>query len=62
MSIYDKDESGNIDFREFLRMLFEKPYERDSSEDLKRVFAEIDADNKGYINEQDLADLAVELK
>ena len=31
MAVYDKDESGNIDFREFLRMIFEKPYERDTS-------------------------------
>jgi Ca2+-binding EF-hand superfamily protein len=62
MAIYDKDESGNIDFKEFLRMVFEKPYERDSSEDLKRVFGEIDADSKGFIGEEDLADLASELK
>nr|VVW87152.1 unnamed protein product [Nymphaea colorata] len=62
MALYDKDESGNIDFKEFLRMLFERPYERDSSEDLKRVFGEIDAENKGFISEDDLADLAIELK
>ncbi len=43
-------------------MVFEKPYERDSSEELKRVFGEIDADNKGFISEEDLADLASELK
>ena len=62
MALYDKDESGNIDFKEFLRMVFERPYERDSSEDLKRVFGEIDADSKGFISEDDLLDLAAELK
>ena len=30
MALYDKDESGNIDFKEFLRMDFEKPFERES--------------------------------
>lgn len=43
MAVYDKDESGNIDFREFIRMIFEKPYERDSTEDIKKVFNEIDS-------------------
>jgi Ca2+-binding EF-hand superfamily protein len=43
-------------------MVFEKPYQRDSSEDLKKVFAEIDSDSKGYINTEDLRDLAAELK
>lgn len=62
MALYDKDESGNIDFKEFLRMVFEKPYERDSSEDLKRVFGEIDADSKGFLSQDDLADMAAELK
>jgi Ca2+-binding EF-hand superfamily protein len=62
MALYDKDESGNIDFKEFLRMVFERPYERDSSEDLKRVFGEVDADSKGFISEDDLLDLAAELK
>ena len=30
MTLYDKDERGNIDSKEFLRMVFERPYERDS--------------------------------
>ena len=62
MAVYDKDESGNIDFREFLRMIFEKPYERDTSEDLKRVFGELDSSAKGFLDEEDLRDLAAELK
>ena len=43
-------------------MLFEKPYERDTSEDIKQVFNEIDADDKGYIDAEDLRYLAGELK
>jgi Ca2+-binding EF-hand superfamily protein len=42
MSLYDIDESGSIDFKEFLKMVFEKPCERDTSEDIKKVFHEID--------------------
>jgi Ca2+-binding EF-hand superfamily protein len=62
MAPYDKDESGNIDFREFLRMIFEKPYEKDTSEDLKQIFNEIDIDGKGHIDAEDLRYLATELK
>lgn len=51
IAIFDKDESGSIDFREFLRMVHEKPYEKDTSEDMKRVFSEIDQDYKGHIDE-----------
>jgi len=39
MAVYDRDESGNIDFKEFLRMIFEKPYERDTSDDIKQIFS-----------------------
>lgn len=51
MAFFDRDESGNIDFKEFLKMVFDKPYERDTSEDIRKVFNEIDGDMKGYINE-----------
>ena len=43
-------------------MIFEKPYEKDTSEDIKQVFQEIDIDMKGYIDEEDLRNLASELK
>ena len=62
MASYDRDESGDIDFRQFLRMVFEKPYERDTSQDIKQVFNEIDMDCKGYIDAEDLRYLAAELK
>jgi len=29
--MYDTDESGNIDFREFVKMIREKPYEKDKT-------------------------------
>lgn len=38
IAMFDKDESGNIDFREFMRMVHEKPYEKDTTDDFKRVF------------------------
>ncbi len=31
MALYDTDESGNIDFREFVKMIHEKPYEKDKT-------------------------------
>ena len=31
MALYDTDESGNIDFREFVKMTHEKPYEKDKT-------------------------------
>lgn len=31
MAMYDTDESGNIDFREFVKMIREKPYEKDKT-------------------------------
>lgn len=43
-------------------MIFEKPYEKDSSEDIKQVFNEIDTQMKGYIDAEDLRNLASELK
>jgi Ca2+-binding EF-hand superfamily protein len=42
IAVFDKDESGNIDFREFLKMIHEKPYQTDTREDMQRVFNEID--------------------
>ena len=43
-------------------MIFEKPYERDTSEDMKQIFHEIDLDDKGFIDAEDLRNLAGELK
>ena len=43
-------------------MIFEKPYEKDASEDIKQVFNEIDTQMKGHIDAEDLRNLASELK
>ena len=61
MSTYDKDESGNIDFRQFLRMIFEKPYQNDTSEDLKKVFDDVDTNQKGFLDADDLIKLSQDL-
>jgi Ca2+-binding EF-hand superfamily protein len=39
-------------------MVFEKPYEKDTSEDIKQVFNEIDSDMKGFIDADDLRNMA----
>ena len=43
-------------------MIFQKPYEKDTKEDMQRVFNDVDQDLKGYIDEQDLRNMANELK
>lgn len=58
MALFDKDESGSIDFREFLRMIHEKPYERDTREDMHRVFNEVDQELKGFLDADDLRNMA----
>lgn len=62
IALFDKDESGSIDFREFLKMIHEKPYEKDTREDIQRVFNEIDQEYKGYLDTDDLRNMAAELK
>lgn len=39
-------------------MVHEKPYEKDTTEDYKKVFNEIDQEYKGYLDEEDLRNLA----
>lgn len=39
-----------------------KPYEKDTEDDLMRVFEAVDEDGKGYIDESDLLKLAEEMK
>lgn len=62
MSVFDSDDGGEIDFREFVKLMTTKPYEKDTEDDLVRVFETIDEDGKGYIDEADLARLAEEMK
>lgn len=39
-------------------MIHEKPYEKDTREDMQRVFNDIDQDLKGFIDTQDLKAMA----
>ena len=43
-------------------MIHEKPYEKDTTEDIKRTFDEIDSESKGFLTVDDLKNLASELK
>ena len=62
MSVFDSDDGGEIDFREFVKLMTTKPYEKDTEDDLVRVFETIDEDGKGSIDEADLTRLAEEMK
>ncbi len=62
MSVFDTDNGGEIDFKEFLKLMTTKPYEKDTEDDLMRVFEAVDEDGKGYIDESDLVKLAEEMK
>jgi centrin-1 len=57
----DKDGSGQIDFEEFLDMMTAKISDRDSREDINKVFAMFDSENKGSITLRDLKRVAKEL-
>lgn len=39
-------------------MIHEKPYEKDTKDDMTKVFNEIDQDFKGYLDENDLRTMA----
>lgn len=58
MSVFDSDDGGEIDFREFIKLMTMKPYEKDTEDDLMRVFEAVDEESKGYIDESDLLKLA----
>jgi Ca2+-binding EF-hand superfamily protein len=58
MSVFDTDAGGEIDFKEFIKLMTTKPKEKDTEDDLVRVFETIDEDGKGYIDESDLLKLA----
>ncbi len=54
------DMNGTIDFEEFLKILQTRPCDTDSRVQVQDAFDQIDLDFKGYIDEQDLIDLAAE--
>lgn len=60
ISDYDMDMNGTLDFDEFLKILQTRPCDMDTRDQVQNAFDQIDLDFKGYIDEQDLIDLAVE--
>lgn len=62
MSCWDLDLSGEISITEFVRMMTHKLcVEKDTVEEITKTFDEIDRDKKGYIDYDDLYDLAANL-
>jgi len=57
----DADDSGTIDFNEFVEMMTGKMGERDSKEEIMKVFALFDDDNTGKISFKNLKRVASEL-
>eukprot|EP01029_Cantina_marsupialis_P028283 TRINITY_DN775963_c0_g1_i1.p1 TRINITY_DN775963_c0_g1~~TRINITY_DN775963_c0_g1_i1.p1 ORF type:complete len:161 (+),score=54.48 TRINITY_DN775963_c0_g1_i1:87-569(+) len=57
----DKDGSGNIDFDEFLDMMTAKMSDKDSKEDVRKVFNLFDDDQTGKVSLRNLKRVAKEL-
>ena len=57
----DKNKSGNIDFEEFLDMMTAKMSDKDSREDIHKVFNLFDDDGTGQISLRNLKRVAKEL-
>ena len=63
ISDIDADESGGIDFREFLKIMTDqmRPCDGDTREDYERVFSYFDFEGRGHIGKDDLRKIAVDL-
>ena len=61
VSDIDGDGNGTIDFAEFLQMMTGKMDEKDSREDIEKVFKLFDDDNTSRISFRNLARVAEEL-
>lgn len=57
----DKEGSGQVDFNEFLELMAARVSDKDSREDVLKVFALFDAEGKGRITLRDLTRVAKEL-
>ncbi len=62
VSDLDQDESGGIEFHEFVNMMVSKPGDKDTDDDFLEVFKAYDVENKGYIVKEDLMKIAKELQ
>ena len=61
ISDLDKDGSGAIDFDEFLDMMTARMSDKDTKEDINKVFRLFDDDKTGYITIKNLRRVAKEL-
>merc|ERR1719208_713274 len=57
----DKDDSGTIDFNEFLEMMTAKMSEKDSREEILKAFRLFDDDETGFITLKNLRRVAKEI-
>ena len=57
----DKDNSGSIDFEEFLDMMTAKMSDKDTREDIQKVFNLFDDDHTGHVTLRNLKRVAKEL-
>lgn len=61
MSNFDADDGGEISFKEFVKLMTQRPYEGDTSEDIQRVFQNFDEEGKGFISTEDIMAAAEQL-
>lgn len=61
ISDLDADNSGSIEFKEFLELMTARMSDRDTREDIKKVFRIFDENNSGYITKKSLLRVAKEL-
>jgi Ca2+-binding EF-hand superfamily protein len=50
MSVFDADDGGEITFKEFVKLMTQRPCQSDTEEDIERIFQNFDEDNKGFIS------------
>lgn len=62
VSDLDFNESGGVDFQEFVKMMTTKPCLKDTDDDIEKVYYQYDTDKKGYITKEDMMDAADEIK
>ena len=61
ISDLDADGSGRIDFEEFIRLMTARISEKDSRDDIRKVFNLFDDEKTGYISIKNLRRVAKEL-